>query len=51
VSELYQVLKQIITTYLILLITRPTAFLIKVFLTEMNIRPQDRWSLLMFAQS
>jgi len=42
VSELYGVLKQIIMTYLILLVTRTTAFLIKVFLKEMNIRPQDR---------
>jgi len=42
VSELYGVLKQIIMTYLLLLVTRPTAFLIKVFLMEMNIRPQDR---------
>jgi len=42
VSELYGVLKQIIMTYLILLVTRATAFLIKVFLMLMNIRPQDR---------
>jgi len=48
VSEVYGVLKQTIMTYLILLVTRPTAFLIKVFLMEMNIRPQDRWILLMF---
>jgi len=51
VSELYGVLKQIIMMYLTLLVTRPTAFLIKVFLMEMNIRPQDRRILQMFAHT
>ena len=42
VSELYGVLKQIIMTYLILLVTRTTSFLIEVSLMEMNKRPQDK---------
>jgi hypothetical protein len=46
--ELYGVLKQSMT-YLILLVTRPTVFLIKVFFKEINIRPGDRWILQMFA--
>lgn len=49
VSELYGVLKQIIMTYLILLVTRTTSFLIEVSLMEMNKRPQDKWIILMFA--